>query len=158
MPTQKCPQKSLAAQGFSRAKRLHGVLLLLFSVLTHPCCCLLAACFFCAVIRAVHPLPIDGKRFAALLANSGRCAGEYSFQFRVCGQQRIAEVSAQSTVGIADTKHRAVAVQRQSAIFFVVVGTAGNNQLFDSLLLPACQFTMVVRHGRFLLSLVSEVI
>lgn len=155
---QKCPQKSLAAQGFSRAKRLHCVLFLLFSALTHPCCGLLSACCFGAAFRAVHPLPINGKQIAALLADGGRRVGEYGFQLRVCGQQRISEAPAQSTVCIADTKHRTLTVQWQAAVFSVMVGTPGSDQLLDSLFLPACQLTMIVGHRQFLLSLMSEVI
>ena len=127
-------------------------------MLTHPCCGLLAACFFGTAFRAVHPFPINGKRLAALLAVGGWCAGESSFQLRIFRQDRLSEIAAQSAVGIADTKHGAFAVQRQAAVFLVMVGAERSDQLFDLLLLPACQLTMVVRHRQFLLSLVSEVI
>ena len=136
------PSKSLAAQGFPRAKALH--LLLFFPVLTHPCCGLLTASFFGTALRAVHPFSVSWERLAALFAMSGRCLCEYGFQPCIFRQDRLSEIAAQCAVGIADTKHGAFAVQRQAAVFLVVVGAERSDQLFDPLLLPACQFTMVV--------------
>ena len=37
----------------------------------------------------------------------------------------------------------------QAAVLFVVVGAERSNQLFDPLLLPACQLTIIVWHRRF---------
>ena len=113
---QKCPQKSLAVQGFPRAKRLHCGLFLLFTVLTHSGCGLLAACFGGTAFRAVHPFPVNEEWLAAQLAVDRWCVIEYSIQLRCFGQYRFPKISAQGAVGIADTKHIAVARRRKLGI------------------------------------------
>ncbi len=109
----------------------------MFSVLTHSRCRLLASCFCGALVGTVSTFTVLLKVLTAFLADSKGHRLKYGLQFRCFGQQSSSELSAQGAVGIADTKHIALTVQRQTAVFLVVVGTERSNQLdvFTSLLI-----------------------
>ena len=82
------------------------------------------------------------KMLSALLADGKGHRLEYGLQFLIFWQYSLAKITAQSAVGIADAKHITVAVQRQAAVFLVVVGTLGDNQLLDLSFLLSRQLTI----------------
>jgi len=118
----------------------------LLPVLAHPFRRLLASCFSGTLVRAVDTFTVLLKVLAAFFTDGKGHWLDYGLQLRCGWQQRLTKPLAQGAVGKADTKHRTFAVQRQAAVFLVVVGALGYNQLFDVSFLLSRQLTIGFGH------------
>ena len=119
-------RKVVALQGFLRVKALHCRF---FPVLAHSGSGLLFPGSACAFVGAVHSSPADREGLSAVLAAFCGHRLQGRFQFRVVGQNRFPEVAAHGAVCVADAQHGAFALQRQTAVFPVIVGAASGYQL-----------------------------
>ena len=111
---------------------------------------LFAVSLFSASCRTIHPVCLSNKSCAAddtrARFRAPACKG--FFQRYVEGQHRPTKIPAIRAHPIL-TEHIAVAVEGQTAIFAVVVGAHGNNELADRGAFRAGQLPLyAIRHGR----------
>ena len=118
-------------------------------MLTHSCRRLLASCFCGALVGTVSSFTVLLKVPAAFLADGKGHRLEYGLQLRHGWQQSFPKPLAQPTAWVAYPEHIALTVQRQAAVFLVVVGALGDNQLLDLSFLLYRQLTIGFGHRQF---------
>ena len=137
-PPMKRPRKTLQSRGFSRVKCSRST-----PVFPHIAALLLPPCSTGAGRGAVPLPPIREESPAAYRAGPGfrhGLHGQRPFQHGIKGQHRRTEIAAISARP-AFPQHIALAIQRQTANVFIVVGAPLCHQLADRRLFLPGQFT-----------------
>ena len=101
-----------------------------------------------ASVGAIDPPSICREGFSTVLAPFGRKALHGCIQFRIIGQYALPKIPAHSISAVNLFQHHAVAVQRQAAILWIVVGTFLCHQFSDSSSFFFGQFPNVFCHGQ----------
>ena len=137
-PPMKRPRKTLQSRGFSRVKCSRST-----PVFPHIAALLLPPCSTGAGRGAVPLPPVREKGPAAHRARTGfrdTLHGQRPFQHGIKGQHRRTEIAAISARP-AFPQHIALAIQRQTANVFVIVGTPPLHKGADRRLFLPGQFT-----------------
>ena len=117
-------------------------------MLPNPCSGVLFLGRISASVGAVDPPSACRERFSAVLTPFGGKPLQGCIQFRVVGQYALSEITAHGVSAVNLLQHHAVAVQRQAAILWIVVGTFLCHQFSDSSSFFFGQFPNVFCHGQ----------